>query len=80
MTTVGCYACQKTASRRLHEVPKERLVDLVPFPDQGPPQISDHVERGSSVDAPLKLVCMFNRRHVGAEGRPGEQGIVAEVA
>ena len=74
---VGCCACQITASQRLHEVPKERLGDLVPFQHQCPPQISDRLERGSSVDAPLKLVpCMFNRRHVGAEGRPEEQGNV----
>ena len=46
MTTVGCYVCQTTASHRLQEVPKERLGDLVPFPHQGLPQISDLVKRG----------------------------------
>ena len=64
MTTFECYACQTTASHRLHEVPKERLEDLIPFSHQNPPQISDRVERGFSVDAPLKLIPrMFNGRH-----------------
>ena len=77
MTTVGCYAFQTTPFHRLYEVPKERLGDLVPFPHQGLPQISDRVRRGSSIDAPLKLVpCVFNWRHVWAEGGPGEQGNV----
>ena len=67
MTTIGCYACyacQTTASHRLHEVPKERLEDLAAFAHQNLPQITDRVEMGSSVDAPLKLIpCMFNGRH-----------------
>ena len=53
MTTFGCYACQTTASHRLHEVHKEHIGDLVPFPHQNPPQITDRVERGSSVDVPM---------------------------
>ena len=38
MTTFGCYACLTTASHRLHEVLKECLGDLVPFPHQGLPR------------------------------------------